>query len=67
MTMDVILCGEVVLFVWIRQLCWTATSGTPNQLRSAGGKQPREGGRDDEGRNMEEEWIMTGIRRREGG
>lgn len=43
-TMDVILCGEVVLFIWIRQLCWTATSGTPNQLRSVGGEQPREGG-----------------------
>lgn len=30
-------------FFWIRQLCWTATSGTPTQLRSARGKPPREG------------------------
>lgn len=43
MTMDVILCGKVVLWFCffcgeIRQLCWTATSGTPTQLRSARGK-----------------------------
>ena len=47
--MDVIACGKVVLFCWIRQLCWTATSDTPSQRRSVRRKETGERrGRDGE-------------------
>lgn len=74
---DVILCGTVVLMflfffyfyfyffkflVEIGQLCWAATSGTPNQRRSVRGKTTRE-----RGERMRRETRREGQNRRKKG